>query len=290
VLVCQLPAQAGSPGGPVLSAKGELVGVLSAREGAQMVAYTPTTDEIRDFLDVALRDRPAKTFAGLLARIEDFPQTFLYDAANGFADRAEAHRKAGRFAEARRDCDDALSLDPTCAQARLCRARMLSPDDAMAELDAAVEKGPFHRDVLVLRAELAALAKDFRKARGDLERILDVFPADADARQRLAGVLLSLGDDAKSAIAIGDTLRADPKRFAAVAADLLAQADALEQKFPDSPSVPADWLTKALIAAEKVTTDAKLKASQTELLKSASAAKTDADRLRVLRAGLKQLK
>ena len=101
----------------------------------------------------------------------------------------------------------------------------------------------------MLRAELAARAKDWRKARGDLERVLDVFPADADARQRLAGVLLGLGEDAKAAVAIGDTLRADPKRLAAVVGDLLAQADVLEQKFPDLPGVAADWLAKALTAA-----------------------------------------
>jgi S1-C subfamily serine protease len=290
VLVCQLPAQIGSPGGTVLNAKGELVGVLAAREGAQMVAYAATTDEILAFLDLALRDRPAKTLAGLIARIEALPQVFLSAAARGLAERAESHRKAARLAEAKRDSDTALSLDSSCVQARLCRARMLPPDTALTELDTAIEKGSFHRDALVLRAEFAARVKDWRKARGDLERVLDVFPADADARQRLAGVLLGLGEDAKAASAIGDTLRADPKRLAAIALDLLAQADTLEQKFPDLPSVAADWLTKALAAAEKSTSDAKAKTAIAEVLKAASSPKTDAERLRVLRSGVKMLK
>jgi S1-C subfamily serine protease len=281
VLVCQLPAQSGSPGGPVLNAKGELVGVLSAREGAQMVAYCATADEVRPFLDVSLRDRPAKTLAGLLARLESLPRLYAIGLAHGLAGRAESHRQAGRLAEAKRDCDAALSLDSACAAARLCRARTLPPEEAAAELDAANERAAFLRDALVLRAELAARAKDFGKARGDLQRVLDVFPADAEARQRLAGALLGLGEDAKAAAAVGDALRADPKRLPAIAADLLAQADTLEQKYPDAPSVAAEWLTKALAAAEKA--GAKPAA---EVLKAAAGAKSDADRLRVLRAGV----
>jgi hypothetical protein len=137
----------------------------------------------------------------------------------------------------------------------------------------------------VLRAELAAAAKDFRKARGDLERVLDVFPADAEARQRLAGAQLALGEDAKAAEAIRDALRADPKRLPSIAVDLLVQADALEQKYPDSPSVAADWLTKALAAAAKAGAE-----RAAEVLKAAAGAKSDAERLRALRAGVKGLK
>lgn len=288
-LVCQLPAQAGSPGGPILNAKGELVGVLSAREGAQLVGYAATTDEIRAFLDISLRDRQAKTVAGLLARVEELSAVYASGLARAFAERAEVHRSADRVAEAKRDCASALAIDSACVATRVCRARLF-PDDAMSELDAAIEKGAFHRDALVLRAELAARAKDWRKARGDLDRVLNVFPADADARQRLIGVQLGLGDDEKAALAVTDTLRADPKRLAALAVDLLTQADTLEQKFPETPGIAADWLVRALSAAEKGTADAKTKTAVAELLKSASGAKGDAERLRVLRTGVKGLR
>lgn len=288
VLVCQLPAQAGSPGGPIVNPNGELVGVLSTREGAQLVGYCATTDEIRAFLDAARHDRPARTLAGLLARIESIPTRSVSALARGLAERGELHRQAGRMTEAKRDCDTALWLDPGCVTAYLCRMR-LNSDDALAELDSAVEKGPFNRDVLVLRAELAARAKDFRKARGDLERVLNVFPADAEARQHLARVQFALGEDAKAATAIRDTLRADPKRLSAIAIDLREQADTLKQKFPDLPGVPADWLTKALLAARDGTSDAKAKAALAALLKAASAAK-EAERLRILLAGVKELK
>ncbi len=288
--VCQLPAQAGSPGGPLVNAKGELVGVLSSREGAQLVGYSATTDEIRTFLDVALRDRPARSLAGLIARVEAVPRQQAVMLARTLAKRAEEHRAAGRFAEAKRDCDNALSLDPGCAEARWCRALMLEPELALAELDAAVEKAPFYRDTLVLRASLATAAKDYRKSRGDADRVLDVFPADADAREQLAHALLGLGDDAKAATALGDLVRANPLRMKSVAGVMLSHADALEQKFPDAPGIVAGWLVKALAGVEKGTRDPKSKAAVAELLKVASTAKNDAERLKLLRVGVKSLR
>ena len=109
VLVCQLPAQTGSPGGPVVNAKGELVGVLSAREGAQLVGYAATTDEIRAFLDL-YDARPPKTLAGLLARVEALPAVY----ASGLAARAGRSCRnltaaPGGFADAKREVRQRLS-------------------------------------------------------------------------------------------------------------------------------------------------------------------------------------
>lgn len=289
-LVCQLPAQAGSPGGPLANAKGELVGVVASREGAQQVGYAATTDEIRAFLDVALRDRPARTLAGLRARVEAIPDHQAALLAGALALRAEAHRTAGRRAAAERDCDAALSLDPGCASARLCCARMLAPDAALAELDAAVEQGPFHRDVLVRRATLATAAKDYRKACGDLERVLDVIPHDAEAREGLARAHLGLGDDAKAATALGDTVRADATRMRSVAVVMWTHADMLQQKYPDAPGIAADWLAKALAAVAKGMGDSKAKGAMAALLTHAGTATDDAARLEVLRTGVKALK
>lgn len=285
-LVCQLPGQAGSPGGPILNAKGELVGVLSAREGAQLVGYASTTDEIRTFLDVALRDRPATTFAGLFARAEDVPTNLARVYANALAARAHQLLIGNKPDEAKRLCAAALELDPACLEARRCRVRLLPLDQVPAELDALLERHPHDRDALVSRAEFAGTAKDWRLARGHLERVIAVSPEDVASRQQLAGVLLALGEDAKAAVAIGDVFRVTGARIGSVSRDLLAQADALEQKFPDSPAIAADWLTKALTAAEKGTRDAKQREAFAALVTSAREAKTDLERLRVLRKGI----
>ena len=277
VLVCQLPAQTGSPGGSVVNDKGELVGIVTAKESAQMVGYAVACNEIDSFLELALFDRPPRTLSGLFARIEALTEQLARSSAVSLALRAEEHRVAGRSQDAYRDSRAAIGLNPGCAKARICLARLqlaTKPEAALAELDVAVEKGPFNRDVLFLRAEIAGGAREWRKARGDLERILEAHPSDAAARQRLVGALLELGENDKAATAVADTLRADPKRLRAVAADLLAQADSLEKKFPEVPSVPAGWLIQALGATRR--------AEVADVLKRALNEKSESDQLAIL--------
>ncbi len=281
VLICQLPAQAGSPGGPVLNAQGELVGIMSARESNQQVAYAVNAEEIHVFVDVAALHRPARTIAGLVARIEAAPQWLTRVIAVALATEAEQFRQQGRVTEALKGCYAALELDPNCVLARVVHARMLVPEEALVQLDAAVEKGPFARDVLYWRSELAADAKDWRKARADLERILDVHPHDADARQRLVRVLLELGKNPEAANAVADTLRADPKRLSKVAADLVSHADSLQKKYPEFPSIAAEWLVKALTAANREEFN--------DLLQQAMNTKADSEKLAMLRSGLVKL-
>jgi hypothetical protein len=62
---------------------------------------------------------------------------------------------------------------------------------------------------------------------------------------------------------------------------LLSQGDALAKKYPDAPSVPADWLAKAMTATKRDEFAA--------VLKQAAAAKDDTERLARLRAGLAKL-
>jgi predicted Zn-dependent protease len=155
-------------------------------------------------------------------------------------------------------------------------------DEARAVLDSVADRGPFNDRVLLARTGRATDRKEWRTARGDLERIRGVNPADAVARRRLAGVLLELGKDDEAAAAVRDTLRADPTHLPQLAADLLKQADALEKKFTDG--VPAGWLTRALGAAHTATTDPALKGQIEAALKHAAGAKDDAERLAILRA------
>ncbi|MDB5312936.1 MAG: hhoA 1 [Gemmataceae bacterium] len=294
VNVLQLPAQSGSPGGPILNNRGELVGVLSARESPQQVGYAATADEIGRFLDAARTDRPARTAEGLLARVEAIPGQLATALAEALAARAATDDSKARLA-ALRDCNIALALDQACSHARLHLAgRLIALDaprvDTLDELDTAVESGRFDRDVLVARAGMLIDKKDWRKARGDLDRLLDVFPADAEARQILVRVLLELNKDDEAAAAVADTLRADPKRFPVLAADLLAQADEMAKRFPDAPSHPAGWLRRAVAAAHGATTDSALKDELAAVLKRAAGAKDDTEQLAVLRAALAELR
>ncbi len=293
VNVLQVPAQSASPGGPVLNERGELIGVLSARESAQQTGYAATGEEIARFLDVALSDRPPKTVEGLLARAEAIPTRLVSALAEAFALRAEDSLNR-RAAAAHADCLRSLALDPTCFRAYRCLAEIhLLQEPGLelvrASLDKALESGHFDRDALRLRARCGIEMKQWRSARGDLERILEVLPADSVVRQQLIRVFLELSKDDEAAAAVGDVLRVEPARLPQLAADLLKQVEAMEQKFPATPSLPANWLKRAIGAAQKSTSDPKRKAEYEVVLKAAEGAKSDIDRLAILREFLTKL-
>lgn len=271
-----------------MNGSGELVGLLTSKESAQQVGYAVSTREIAAFLDAARVDKPPTTLAGFPVRFEAWLGRLLAATALGLAQQAEADRTAGRMAAASAGCDKALSLDAECVTARLCRVRMLTGNAAMAELDRAVERGPFDRTAILMREERACEAKDWRKARGDLERLLEVDPLDAPVRQRLVKVLLELHEDARASSSVADALRADPRRLSSVAADLLALADELAQKFPSAPGVPAGWLAQTLTVAAKAA-EGDVKARLSAALASAEKASDDAARLSALRKALVEI-
>lgn len=300
--VYQIPTQAGSPGGPVLNARGELVGVMSARESSQQTGYSTTSDEVARFLDTSWTDRPVKTLDGWIGRSRAMPERLAEVFAAALAARAKADRAAGQSGLARRGIQVALTIDPRCSAARAELARITladidkhggsgqALDEVRHELDGAVEQGRFDRDAIFLRAKLAARGRqDWRQARGDLERILDVLPDDAEVRQCLVGVLLELSKDDEAAAAVRDTLRAAPSRLPILAADLLAQADKIAKKFPDSPSPAAGWLRRALSSALKAGLDPVTKGRLEEALTKADRARDDAERLAILRGLMRQL-
>jgi S1-C subfamily serine protease len=287
----QLPAQSGSPGGPILNEGGELVGVLAARESAQNAGYAATPEEVAAFLDVALADRPAKSLAALFSRIETTWERFTSDFAGALAYRGleyavEKREAIFRFAHG----INPRSFPP---QVQLWNLLMRAGriEEGEAVLDRAIENdGPDQSAWLGSRAVRRMDRKEWRGARGDLERILDVYPRNASARRSLVGVLLELNKDEEAAAAVGDTVRSQPDGIRFLAPDLLRQADELAKKFPDAPAVPSNWLIRAIGAAAKSETDAARKAECEVVLKAVAAAPDDAIRLRLLRESLAKLK
>ena len=295
-MLCQIPTQAGSPGGPVVNDKGELVGILSAKESTQQVGYAIPAEEIAAFLDVGLTDRSPRTLAGLLARIESLRERLAAAAAIELAFQANGDRRDGRLADAMRNCDKALALDSGCVKARLCRAMMLEPEAVMKELDAmiekipvAVDKHPLDRVLNLHYGRIATQLKDWRRARGIYEQMTDVNPVDVEARQLLVGVLLELHEDEKAVAAVRDTLRGDPSRVRVLAADLLTQAAALAKKFPDAPAIPLDWLIKTSSVAEKEVIDPAAKYQLSEMLKRVATIAGNTERLAFMREKLRKI-
>jgi S1-C subfamily serine protease len=276
----QLPAQGASPGGSVLNDRGELVGVLASRESAQQVGYAATPEEIASFLDVPL-----------LRRVEDAWERFTSDFAGAMAYRGlelPAEKREAIFRLAR-------AINPRSFPPQFQLWKLLMRADRIEEgevvLDRAIENdGPDQSAWLASRAARRIERKEWRGARGDLERILDVYPRDATARRMLVGVLLELNKDDEAAAAVGDTVRSQAGGIRFLAADLLLQADALAKKFPDAPAIPSNWLIRAIGAASKSETDAARKAEYEVVLKAVAAGADDGVRLRLLRAFLEKQK
>ena len=63
----------------------------------------------------------------------------------------------------------------------------------------------------------------------------------------------------------------------------------LKRNFPATPSLPANWLKRAIGAAQKSATDPMRKAECEVVLKAAEGAKSDAERLAILREFLTKL-
>ncbi|HEX4611719.1 MAG TPA: tetratricopeptide repeat protein, partial [Urbifossiella sp.] len=197
---------------------------------------------------------------------------------------------AGLAAEGK--LDEAFAFDPASPEAHLARAEAAvragaGPRAARDHLDRALGTGRHHIPALRLRAELAVREKDWRAARGDLDRLLDVDPADTAARRRLSRALLELGKDEDAAAAVRDTVRSDTGQFAGVLADLSDQADGLEKKFPGAPGIPAGWLARGLTAVRDGLPEGGPRGVLSDALRRAAMVPTEAERLAVLRTAVR---
>jgi S1-C subfamily serine protease len=277
-VVLQLPTQASSPGGPVVNARGELVGVLASRESTQSTGYAADPAEVAAFLDAADVTRLPRTWPGLVARADAIPGRLAELVAAAMAAQGKI--------------DDALEFDPSSPAAHLARAEAAlrhggEEREVLDHLDRALATGRHQLPALQLHAEQAVRAKDWRTARGDLDRLLDVNPADTAARRQLVRVLLELGKDEEAATAVRDTVRAGATQLAAVFTDLNEQADGLEKKFPGTPGVPVGWLTRGLTAARDGLPHGERREILTAALRRSAAAPSDEARLAILRAALR---
>lgn len=274
--VLQLPAQTGSAGGPILNDKGELIGILAARESAQQTGYSPAWSELDHFLNVNRRDLPARSLEALAARAVALKNRCAESLASALSQLPEAE---DRFRLA-------LLVDPKCFRARFGLYRLLQKGgneaEAAAELDRGIQQSG-DPSLLQVRAERHIKDKNWQAARGDLQRIRAEQPSDSYSARLLFRVLLELKKDEEAAAAVGDAIRLMMPGLPAIRDDLLEQADELEKKFPDAPSVPVNWLRLAIGAAAKYDPFERRREKCEVILKAAAKAENDAARLRLLR-------
>lgn len=200
----QLPHQGSASGGPVVNEKGELVGVLSAREGTrQELAYAAAPDEIGQVLKAARPLSRPEAAAEWHARA-----TFLTRHGRSKA-ALSAHREAVRLAPqdasvlaalalalavsgeadaARKVLERATSLPdhPPAADAVLAEAYLAlgDRDRALARAEAALKADPKLAAALVTRAAL----RSGKAAAADLDEALFLDPNGVAAYRLRAGL------------------------------------------------------------------------------------------------------
>ncbi len=297
-LILQLPAQGRAPGGPVVNDAGELVGLLTARDGpAGLVGYAVSLAEIRSFLDVARPHAqggtPAQTWSGVLSRAVARVNEERRSAAGKYEEHAHGHFNSGRYRMAIASAERAMRVSPPGlrgdlgVEAALVLAKSLNaqgkPADAARVLDRLVEVGRRDDYLLKAQAALATAAKDHRKARSSLELLVEINPYFDEPRLALADTLFELGEDEKAAAAYADGYHLGDSP-AVIAIHARRQADAILAREPKAHGRAADWMAKVFAAlSAKAPRDPRVRDGLEPILRAAAAAKTDADRLAALR-------
>lgn len=287
--IYQIPSQGYSPGGPVVNAKDELVGVLAARGGPNgQIAYAASPAEIALFLDGALTGRVPQTFHGVACRCMDEWERLKRDAATRHAHEAITHLELADQDSAADASMSALKLTPLGVRAVLARALVLvaqgKSKDAASLLDSAIDAGRRDEELLTLRTTLAIEARDFRKARSVAELLQEV-EINRESFRLLGGILFALGEDEKAAASYADfTTCAGEESLNIVCSELIVQVSNILERNPGNDARAADWIVRVLNSA-RTSEDAIENVVKViaPVLESARVAKTDSERLRILK-------
>jgi serine protease Do len=235
--ILQLPHLGNSSGGPVVNARGELVGILAAREGPrQELAYAAATAEVHEFLRGARtlsNPATAAEWYGLarLATRARLPDMALaaFDEASKLSPRdpeilarfaiALHEYRPGLIEQARELTRQAVAVSDRkpAADAAVAEAfRVLGDgDSARRHVEAALRADPKLVAALVTRARL----QSGRQAALDLDEALYLDPSCADAyRDRAALQDVTTTDGRLRALAdLGRAIELQPRKVNAIA-------------------------------------------------------------------------
>ena len=103
-----------------------------------------------------------------------------------------------QWENALRNCDEALAINPTGVGTRYLRGRILyemeNYSESLIEMKAVLETEPFHQEALELAGYMSATTGDDEVAREYYGRYLELNPANAAIRMRIAYDLARAGD------------------------------------------------------------------------------------------------
>ncbi len=125
--------------------------------------------------------------------------------------RAVCHYRSGSSANAMRDLDEAIRLNPNYATARFTKVQILlelgGTEQAMEELGIAIKSSPRRCDLRLLRASLYQQQGRFHDCISDLNTVLDIAPYQTDAIALKSQVGRPCGElETKQALELLDSL------------------------------------------------------------------------------------
>ncbi|HEX4221621.1 MAG TPA: tetratricopeptide repeat protein [Pseudonocardiaceae bacterium] len=183
--------------------------------------------------------------ADLTTVIDLFPQE-----SDGYLERGNAHRNAGRYADALADYHRGIDRNPP-AEAHYNRAGLLADlgrlDEALADYDIVLDMDPDHLDTLINRAGLHYDRDDIAAARVDVEHGLSLAPNNAQLLCTLGLIQLAEGDADAANHSLTKAIERD-----ATLVEAWANRAALAYETGDTRAAIAD-LTEALALSDDAT-------------------------------------
>ncbi|HJZ93107.1 MAG TPA: trypsin-like peptidase domain-containing protein, partial [Gemmataceae bacterium] len=160
--------------------------------------------------------------------------------------------------EAARDLDEALDLDPSCADAYCERAALQDVTTtegrqrALADLGRAIELQPRNVNAIARRGQLFLESKEFKKAVADFARLTEIEPLNSSSWESLSRAQLLLGDEAAATASLVALIRIEPGKTGRAFAAIRARAAERLADDPGNGAAVVSWFERSLTGVRPV--------------------------------------
>ncbi len=251
---------------------------LASQMNAQVAlcaSYTESADKQftvnASFWDIASSEEFKVDQATAREKEEQVAAQAMFDQFDRYVQQIRFAQFCGEYAQSQqwdnalRNCDQALELNPNAVGTRYQRARILYEADrypeALTELEQVLERDPFHEDALQLAGFISAKEGQDDQAREYYSQYLELNPANASVRMKIAYDLAQAGDPVGAMQLIQVGLDVDPENadlweqyggFAFAAALEIQQSTPGAENGGGVAPEAVDYYRKAIEAYQKV--------------------------------------